>query len=45
VLDADAAHRAYGLRLPGIEIAPALGSAHRIACLRALALFEYAPAA
>ncbi len=45
VLDADAAHRAYGLRLPGIEIAPALGSAHRIACLRALAMFEYAPAA
>jgi uncharacterized protein (DUF58 family) len=40
VLDADAAHRAYGLRLPGIEIAPALGTAHRLACLRALATCE-----
>ncbi len=48
ILDADAAHRAYGLRLPGVEIAPALGSTHRIACLRALATFApaaFAPAA
>jgi uncharacterized protein (DUF58 family) len=43
VLDADAAHRAYGLRLPGLELAPGLGSAHRLACLRALATFNHAP--
>jgi uncharacterized protein (DUF58 family) len=30
--------RAYGLRLPGIEIAPGRGPTHRIRCLRALAL-------
>jgi len=29
----------YGLRLPGSEIAPSRGDAHRAACLRALALF------
>jgi uncharacterized protein (DUF58 family) len=37
VLEADAAHRPYGLRLPGAEIAPSGGAAHRFACLRALA--------
>jgi uncharacterized protein (DUF58 family) len=37
VLKSEAAHRSYGLRLPDREIAPARGSAHRIACLRALA--------
>jgi uncharacterized protein (DUF58 family) len=37
VLEADAQHRPYGLRLPDREIAPAMGSAHRFACLRALA--------
>lgn len=38
-----AAHRAgidYGLRLPGVEIAPAQGDAHRRACLEALALWR-----
>ncbi len=30
----------YGLRLPGVEIAPDRGSAHRSACLQALALYE-----
>ena len=29
----------YGLRLPGCELAPDHGDAHREACLRALALF------
>jgi len=39
VLEADAAGRAYGLRLPNADIAPASGSAHRRSCLRALAEF------
>jgi uncharacterized protein (DUF58 family) len=39
VLESDAAQRVFGLRLPGKEIAPAAGAAHRFACLRALALF------
>jgi uncharacterized protein (DUF58 family) len=39
VLESDAAHRPYGLRLPGKEIAPSGGAAHRFACLRALASF------
>jgi uncharacterized protein (DUF58 family) len=39
VLDAAAAQRSYGLRLPGTEIAPARGLAHRAACLRALARY------
>jgi uncharacterized protein (DUF58 family) len=43
VLDAAAAQRTYGLRLPGIEIPPGRGLAHRAACLRALA--RYAPGA
>ena len=30
--------RPYGLRLPGVEIAPGRGPTHRIRCLRALAL-------
>ncbi len=37
VLDADRAQRVVGLRLPGAEIAPGCGPAHRTACLRALA--------
>ncbi len=28
----------YGLRLPGLEIRPSCGAAHRLACLEALAL-------
>jgi len=39
VLESDAAQRAYGLRLPGKEIAPSGGAAHRFACLRALAAY------
>jgi len=38
----DAGHR-YGLRLPGTEIAPSTGLAHRHDCLRTLALFDLAP--
>jgi uncharacterized protein (DUF58 family) len=40
VLAAQQAGVLYGLRLPGTEIAPARGDAHRAACLTALALFE-----
>ncbi len=39
VLESEAAQRPYGLRLPGVEIAPSGGAAHRFACLRALAAF------
>jgi uncharacterized protein (DUF58 family) len=39
VLESDAAQRPYGLRIPGKEIAPSGGAAHRFACLRALAAF------
>jgi len=38
VLESETAQRIYGLRIPGKEIAPALGAAHRFACLRALAV-------
>ena len=38
--DAYADGRAFGLRLPGIEIPPNIGPAHRQRCLTALALFE-----
>jgi uncharacterized protein (DUF58 family) len=31
--------RPYGLRLPGVEVAPGRGPTHRIRCLRALALY------
>jgi uncharacterized protein (DUF58 family) len=37
VLESEAAQRPYGLRIPGREIAPARGAAHRCLCLRALA--------
>jgi len=30
----------YGLRIPGVEIAPARGDAHAAACLQALAVYE-----
>jgi uncharacterized protein (DUF58 family) len=39
VLESDAAQRVYGLRIPGMEIPPARGAAHRFACLRALAAY------
>jgi len=37
--DAHAANRAYGLRMPGIDIAANIGNAHRQRCLTILALF------
>ena len=37
VIDAEAAHRVYGLRLPGIELPPDHGSQHYHQCLKALA--------
>lgn len=40
VIAADRAGQPYGLRLPGVEIAPGRGDRHRAACLQALALFE-----
>jgi uncharacterized protein (DUF58 family) len=40
VLAADAAGMAHGLRLPGVEIAPGSGGAHRRASLDALALWS-----
>lgn len=40
VLDADMQNLQYGLALPGIEIAPDAGDAHRHRCLEALALYD-----
>ncbi len=40
VLSAEQAGARYGLRLPGSEINPGRGEAHRVSCLQALALFE-----
>ena len=40
VLAAERAGAFYGLRLPGIEIAPGRGDAHAGTCLQALALYE-----
>jgi uncharacterized protein (DUF58 family) len=40
VLAAERGGLRYGLRLPGAEIAPDQGAAHRAACLQALALYE-----
>lgn len=42
VLAADRAGAHYGLRLPGVELAPARGDAHRSACLQALAVYHLA---
>ena len=44
LLEAERAQQAYGLRLPGAEYAPGLGTAHRERCLKALALFGLADA-
>jgi len=41
VLDADAAGRRYGIRLPGTQIDLGGGAEHRSACLRALACFAH----
>jgi uncharacterized protein (DUF58 family) len=40
VLEAERSGLNYGLRLPGVEIAPGRGEAQRAGCLQALALFE-----
>ena len=40
VIEAERARQSYGLRLPGIEISPALGQTHFHYCLRALSLFR-----
>ena len=42
VLAAEREGAQYGLRLPGVEIAPDRGDTHRAACLQALALYEEA---
>ena len=39
VVQADAAHQRYGLRIPGNTLGPGLGEPHRRACLEALALY------
>lgn len=38
--DAYASGRAFGLRLPGLEVPPNIGAVHRQRCLTALALFD-----
>ena len=43
VLDASIVGMRYGLRVPGREIGPAIGEAHRTHCLEALALYGIAP--
>ena len=40
VLAAERGGARYGLRLPGVEIAPARGDSHAAACLQALALYR-----
>ena len=40
VLAAERSGAHYGLRLPGVEIAPSRGDVHRAACLQALALYS-----
>lgn len=42
VLESEAAQRVFGLRIPGREILPSRGAAHRFACLRALAEYGIA---
>ena len=43
VLQAERFGQSYGLRIPGVAIAPSRGDAHRARCLEALALFESSP--
>jgi uncharacterized protein (DUF58 family) len=40
VIEAERAGRPYGLRLPGTEIAPAVGEPHFHQCMRALSRFQ-----
>jgi uncharacterized protein (DUF58 family) len=44
VIDAQAAGLQFGLRLPGVELSPEVGPAHRERCLQELALWRPAPA-
>lgn len=39
ILESEAAHHRYGLRIPGTEVSPGHGAVHRSTCLRALARF------
>jgi uncharacterized protein (DUF58 family) len=39
VIEAERAHRPYGLRLPNLEVPPSLGERHYHRCLRTLALY------
>ncbi|NNC77510.1 MAG: DUF58 domain-containing protein, partial [Woeseiaceae bacterium] len=39
IIDADRTREDYGLKMPGVSLAPSHGEAHRNACLEALALF------
>lgn len=43
VLQLDVRQQPYGLRLPGTELVPDVGEAHRERCLRALALYGRQP--
>lgn len=40
LIEAERAKRAYGLRIPNLEIPPSLGETHFHRCMRALALFK-----
>ena len=40
VIEAERARQPYGLRLPGVEISPALGQMHFHRCMRSLSLFR-----
>jgi uncharacterized protein (DUF58 family) len=40
LIEAERARRPYALRLPGVEIPPAVGQAHFHQCMRALSLFQ-----
>lgn len=40
VLEAEAANRSYGLRLPGCLLEPSRGESHQHQCLKTLALFD-----
>jgi uncharacterized protein (DUF58 family) len=43
VIEAERTRRPYGLRLPRIEIPPAVGQSHFHQCLRTLSLFQLKP--
>lgn len=43
IVDADRTREDYGLRMPGVSIAPSHGEAHRSRCLEALALYGLDP--